>query len=57
MSAFLKVDGISKRFRGLIAVDRLSFEVPQGGVYAVIGPRMISIERRIWKTCSGNRLL
>jgi len=38
MSAFLKVDGISKRFRGLIAVDRLSFEVPQGGIYAVIGP-------------------
>ena len=38
MSALLKVDGISKRFRGLIAVDRLSFEVPQGGVYAVIGP-------------------
>ena len=38
MSALLKVEGISKRFRGLIAVDRLSFEVPQGGVYAVIGP-------------------
>lgn len=34
----LKIDGISKRFRGLLAVDRLSFEVPQGGIFAVIGP-------------------
>ncbi len=38
MSALLKVDGISKRFRGLLAVDRLSFEVPEGGIFAVIGP-------------------
>jgi branched-chain amino acid transport system ATP-binding protein len=34
----LKIDGVSKRFRGLLAVDRLSFEVPQGGIFAVIGP-------------------
>jgi branched-chain amino acid transport system ATP-binding protein len=38
MTALLKVEGISKRFRGLVAVDRLSFEVPQGGIFAVIGP-------------------
>ncbi len=38
MSALLKVDGISKRFRGLLAVDRLTFDVPRGGIYAVIGP-------------------
>ncbi len=38
MSALLAVNGISKRFRGLVAVDRLSFEVPQGGIFAVIGP-------------------
>jgi branched-chain amino acid transport system ATP-binding protein len=38
MRALLQVDGISKRFHGLVAVDRLSFEVPQGGIYAVIGP-------------------
>ncbi len=38
MNALLQVDGISKRFRGLVAVDRLSFEVPEGGIYAVIGP-------------------
>ena len=38
MSALLTVDGVSKRFRGLVAVDRLSFEVPEGGIFAVIGP-------------------
>jgi branched-chain amino acid transport system ATP-binding protein len=38
MSTLLKVDGISKRFRGLLAVDKLSFEVPEGGIFAVIGP-------------------
>ncbi len=38
MSALLKVEGVSKRFHGLLAVDRLSFEVPPGGIFAVIGP-------------------
>ena len=38
MSALLKIDGISKRFHGLLAVDKLSFDVPEGGIFAVIGP-------------------
>src|SRR5664280_3206556 len=38
MSALLSINGVSKRFRGLVAVDRVSFEVPEGGVFAVIGP-------------------
>jgi branched-chain amino acid transport system ATP-binding protein len=38
MSALLSIDGVSKRFRGLVAVDRLSFDVPEGGIFAVIGP-------------------
>lgn len=38
MSALLKVEGVSKRFHGLLAVDRLSFEVSRGGIFAVIGP-------------------
>jgi branched-chain amino acid transport system ATP-binding protein len=38
MSALLQVDGVSKRFRGLVAVDRLSFTVPERGIFAVIGP-------------------
>jgi branched-chain amino acid transport system ATP-binding protein len=38
MTALLSVDGISKRFRGLVAVDRLAFEVEEGRIVAVIGP-------------------
>jgi len=38
MSALLSVSGVSKRFRGLIAVDRASFDVPEGSIFAIIGP-------------------
>ncbi len=38
MTALLKVEAVSKRFRGLIAVDQVSFAVPQGAIFAVIGP-------------------
>lgn len=38
MKRLLEVQGVSKRFRGLLAVDKVSFEVPQGAIYAVIGP-------------------
>jgi branched-chain amino acid transport system ATP-binding protein len=38
MSNFLTVNAISKRFRGLLAVDAVSFTVPQGAIFAVIGP-------------------
>ena len=38
MTALLTVDSLSKRFRGLLAVDRVSFAVPEGAIFAVIGP-------------------
>lgn len=38
MSFLLEVETISKRFRGLLAVDKVSFRVPQGSLFAVIGP-------------------
>jgi len=38
MSALLSVNGVTKRFRGLVAVDALSFAVPKGEIFAVIGP-------------------
>lgn len=34
----LSVKGVTQRFRGLVAVDDVSFEVPRGQIYAVIGP-------------------
>jgi ATPase subunit of ABC transporter with duplicated ATPase domains len=38
MNALLSIDGVSKRFRGLLAVDNASFQVSQGSIFAVIGP-------------------
>ena len=38
MTALLSVAGVSKRFRGLVAVDRVACEVQQGEIFAVIGP-------------------
>ncbi|MDT3687826.1 MAG: ABC transporter ATP-binding protein [Pseudorhodoplanes sp.] len=38
MTALLKVDAVTKRFRGLLAVDRVSLAVQPGEIYAVIGP-------------------
>jgi branched-chain amino acid transport system ATP-binding protein len=38
MTALLSVQSVSKRFRGLLAVDQVSFDVPEGAIFAVIGP-------------------
>jgi branched-chain amino acid transport system ATP-binding protein len=38
MSALLKIEGVSRRFRGLLAVDRVSCAVAEGEIFAVIGP-------------------
>jgi branched-chain amino acid transport system ATP-binding protein len=38
MIALLSLGAVSKRFRGLVAVDRVSFDVPEGVIFAVIGP-------------------
>jgi branched-chain amino acid transport system ATP-binding protein len=38
MSALLTVEGVSKRFRGLLAVDNVSFNVAPGTIFAIIGP-------------------
>ena len=38
MTVLLSVDAVSKRFRGLLAVDNVSFRVAQGSIFAVIGP-------------------
>ncbi len=38
MTALLQVEGVSKRFRGLVAVDDVSLSVAEGEIFAVIGP-------------------
>ena len=38
MTPLLSVDGVCKHFRGLLAVDRVSFDVAPGEILAVIGP-------------------
>jgi branched-chain amino acid transport system ATP-binding protein len=38
MTTLLSLQNVSKRFRGLIAVDSVSFNVPEGVIFAVIGP-------------------
>ena len=37
-SPILKVESISKNFRGLRAVNGLSFEIEEGGITGMIGP-------------------
>ena len=36
--SLLSVSAVTKRFRGLVAVDDVSLEVPAGSIFAVIGP-------------------
>jgi branched-chain amino acid transport system ATP-binding protein len=38
MTALLSVEAVTKRFRGLVAVDEASFAVEAGEIFAVIGP-------------------
>ena len=38
MTPLLKVEAVSKRFRGLLAVDQVTFTVPEGAIFAVIVP-------------------
>ncbi len=38
MTALLSVSAVTKRFRGLVAVDRVSLEVQEREIFAVIGP-------------------
>ena len=38
MSALLEADGVSKRFGGVLALDRVSFTIARGEIFGLIGP-------------------
>ena len=38
MTALLSLERVSKRFRGLLAVDSVSFAASAGDLFAIIGP-------------------
>jgi branched-chain amino acid transport system ATP-binding protein len=38
MTSILEVQGVTKRFRGVLAIDQVTFDVEQGSIFALIGP-------------------
>ncbi len=58
--SLLKVEGISKSFGGLKAVDNISFEVKEGTIHALIGPNgagkttLVNMISGIYKIDSGD---
>lgn len=45
----LEVNGITKRFGGIVAVENVSFKVHEGEVISIIGPN--GAEKRPYSTC------
>ena len=38
MAELLRVEGLAKRFGGIVATDDLTLNIPEGELHAVIGP-------------------
>ena len=38
MLPLLKIEGLSKKFGGLLAVNNISFSVEEGEIFGIIGP-------------------
>src|SRR5688500_16553285 len=36
--ALLRIDGLSKRFGGVVASDNVTLDIPEGELHAIIGP-------------------
>ncbi len=37
-SSLLQIDGLTRRFGGVVAADAITLDIPPGDVHAVIGP-------------------
>lgn len=59
-SPILHIKDLTKRFGGLIAVDNVSFDVPEGGIIGLIGPKakgrqtIFNLITGIYKPTSGS---
>src|SRR4051794_27575647 len=59
MDALLKVEGVTRRFGGLVALNDVSFAVMPGEIHALIGPNgagkttMLNLLTRIYRPDSG----
>jgi ABC-2 type transport system ATP-binding protein len=51
MACMLSIQGVSKRFGSLVAVDGVSLEIPAGTVHAVLGPNGAGKTTTIKMTC------
>ena len=51
--SFLEVEGITKKFGGLTAVNKVSFRVEKGEIVSIIGPN--GAVKTILKTIPGNK--
>jgi branched-chain amino acid transport system ATP-binding protein len=55
----LRINGLTKEFGGLLGLDRVSFEVPEGIIYGLIGPNgagkttLFNLITGIFKTTAG----
>ena len=38
MNAILQIKEVSKRYRNVVAVDRVQFDIPQGSIFGLLGP-------------------
>src|SRR5262245_38399656 len=38
MSEAIRTDALTKRYRGVRALDGVSLQIPQGAIYALVGP-------------------